>query len=214
MSATTTPRPRTFIYVDGFNLYYGAIRGGPNKWLDLQRYFRMLRPHDDIQAIRYFSAPISGPNLANQEAYLRALETLPLVQVVLGRFKSKQVKCNNTLCTHTGSRVFQTQEEKRTDVNIALAMLDDAYQGLCERMILVSGDSDLVPAIDLVKQRFPGVEVLVYVPARHKVRGAAVELRSAADHDRILPLNFLPLAQFPANIPDGAGSVISKPASW
>ena len=42
---------RSIIYVDGFNLYYGAIYNGPYKWLNLERYFQMLRPDDDVQAI-------------------------------------------------------------------------------------------------------------------------------------------------------------------
>lgn len=53
----------------------------------------------------------------------------------------------------------------------------------------------------------------MYVPSRNPVRGAAVELRAAADRDRDLPLNFLRLAQFPASIPNGSGGVILKPAS-
>jgi hypothetical protein len=31
---------RTVVYVDGFNLYYGALRGTPFKWLDLYGLFR------------------------------------------------------------------------------------------------------------------------------------------------------------------------------
>ena len=48
------PKPRSIIYVDGFNLYYGAIRGGAHKWLDLQRYVTMIRKGDDIRQIHYF----------------------------------------------------------------------------------------------------------------------------------------------------------------
>ena len=41
---------------------------------------------------------------------------------------SKNVKCTLTRCLHMGTRLFETHEEKRTDVNIAVYMLDDAYQ--------------------------------------------------------------------------------------
>jgi uncharacterized LabA/DUF88 family protein len=105
-------------------------------------------------------------------------------------------------------------EEKRTDVNIAVYMLDDAYQELAERFIVVSGDSDLVPAVTMLKTRFPDKEVIVYVPARSRVRGAAVELRAVADKDRTLPLEKLQHCQFPVRVPDGGGGVIVKPASW
>jgi uncharacterized LabA/DUF88 family protein len=93
-------------------------------------------------------------------------------------------------------------------------MLDDAYQDLCERFVIVSGDLDLVPAVDQVKARFPDKEVIVYVPARTRIRGAATELRGAADKDRTLPLRLLRHCQLPVSITDGAGVTIRKPASW
>lgn len=117
-------------------------------------------------------------------------------------------------CTHAGSRFFPAEEEKRTDVNIGVHMLNDVYQDVCDRLVLVSGDSDLVPAVHMVKARFPDKQVIVYVPARNPVRGAAVELRSAADKDRLLPLQLLPKAQFAAQVPDGAGGILTKPSSW
>jgi 6-hydroxy-3-succinoylpyridine 3-monooxygenase len=207
-------KPRSIVYIDGFNLYYGAIRGSPHKWLNLQRYFEVLRPDDDLQAVRYFSALVSGSARANQETYIRALETLPKVKVILGKFKSKQILCRHTTCAHQGDRIFTSQEEKRTDVNIAIHLLNDAYQDLCDTFVVVSGDSDLVPALNMLKYLFPAKTVVVYVPARNASRGAAVELRSAADRSRLLPLNILPKVQLPASIPDGAGGLILKPATW
>jgi uncharacterized LabA/DUF88 family protein len=93
-------------------------------------------------------------------------------------------------------------------------MLHDAQAGSCDRLILVSGDSDLVPAVNMVKSLSPAKEIIVYIPARSPIRGAAVELRSAADKDRLLPLGLLPKAQFPSRLPAGPGRTIPKPASW
>jgi len=205
---------RTIVYVDGFNLYYGAVRGSTNKWLDLQRFFDLLRPHDDIVRIHYFTALVDGKTKPNQEVYLRAVGSLGRVNIVLGKFKRKQVKCSNLSCTFLGNRFFQVPEEKRTDVNIAVFLLDDAYRDKCDHSIVVSGDSDLVPAISMLKTRFPKKRVTVYVPSRNPKRGAAVELRSAADKHRTLPLNLLALSQFPNPLSDGAGGLITKPASW
>ncbi len=206
--------PRTIVYIDGFNLYYGAVRGSAHKWLNLQRFFQLLRPHDNIVKVHYFTALVDGPTRPNQEVYLRALGTLPLVNIILGKFKKKQVRCSNSACTFAGNRFFDVPEEKRTDVNIAIFLLDDAYQNQCDHSIVVSGDSDLVPAISLLKVRFPQKRVTVYVPSRNPIRGAAVELRSVADKHRILPLILLPFSQFPNPLPDGAGSLLHKPASW
>jgi hypothetical protein len=35
---------RTFVYVDGFNLYYGAVKGTPYKWLDMRKYATFVKP--------------------------------------------------------------------------------------------------------------------------------------------------------------------------
>ena len=50
------------IYVDGFNLYYEVLKNTACKWLDLQRFFTLLRQNDDIRAIKYFTAIVEpGP---------------------------------------------------------------------------------------------------------------------------------------------------------
>ena len=145
---------RSIVYVDGFNFYKGALERykgqhatdsryqrpiwkGCYKWLDLQAYFTLLRPRDDIQRIRYFTARIHGKKVVRQRAYIRALETLPDVKVYLGRFKTRTVRLP------WSQRTIQVPEEKRTDVHIAVSLLDDAYQDHCDRFVVVSGDSDL-----------------------------------------------------------------------
>ena len=70
--------PRTIVYVDGFNFYYGVLKNTRYKWLDLERFFTLLRPHDDIQAIKYFTALVeAGAHRVRQETFLKALETTP-----------------------------------------------------------------------------------------------------------------------------------------
>lgn len=211
-SSSAKPKLRSIICIDGFNFYYGAVKGGPYKWLNLERFFTRLRPHDDICRIHYFTAFVTGPTLPNQQVYLRALETLPLVNIVLGNYKAKRITCTVPACLHTGTRRFSSVEEKRTDVNIAVQMMEDAYEDRCDQFVLVSGDSDLVPAVARVRNL--GKKVLVYIPARDPTRGAAVELRAAADSAKILPLDLLRHSQFPATISDGAGGALTKPATW
>ena len=212
--AVQPQKRRAIVYVDGFNFYYGALKNCPHKWLNLERFFCRLRQHDQIQKIRYFTAKITGSHLANQEAYLLALTTLPFVDVILGRFKAKQITCLVPACPNPGRRVFTTQEEKRTDVNIALWMLHDAQQDLCDRLILVSGDSDLVPAVRMVRDNFPGKEIVVYIPAKNETRGAALELRAEAHKNKTLPLDLLAKSQLPASIDLGGGRIVKKPAAW
>ena len=87
---------RARVYVDGFNLYYGALRGTPFKWLNPVRLTGLLPPRDwAIDRLRYFAARVSGkldPRApARQQVYLKALATLPEVEVHYGRFLAKTV---------------------------------------------------------------------------------------------------------------------------
>lgn len=111
MAAINPQRQRTIVYIDGFNFYYGALKHTQYKWLNLERYFSLLRPDDDIQAIKYFTAEVSGAPRLRQQAYLRALATLPRVTIILGKFKNKTVHCNEPSCSHSGNRYFETAEE-------------------------------------------------------------------------------------------------------
>lgn len=210
----SAPKKRASIYIDGFNLYRGAIAGTSHKWLNIQKFFELLRQDDDVVAINYFTAEMVGPQAVRQQVYLRALATLPKVRIILGKHKTKRLLCSVPLCTHSGDRMIVKYEEKRTDVNIAIRILDDAYQDVSDNIVLVSGDSDLVPALHAVKLRFPHKRLIVYVPARDRIRGAAVEIRSAADRNATLPLALLPKAQFPPEILDGDGNPIRKPLGW
>jgi hypothetical protein len=205
---------RAIVYIDGFNLYYGALKGGPYKWLNLERYFRLLLPNDNIQKIRYFTARVAGSHAIAQNAYLAALATLPLVEIILGKFKAKQIQGLCPSCPLPAPQFFSTFEEKHTDVNIALWMLHDAQKDLCDRLVLVSGDSDLVPAVAMIKNEYPQKEIIVYVPARNAVRGAAVELRNIADKNKTLPIQMFHASQFPPVIPNSSGPPIKKLATW
>ena len=49
-------RPKTIVYIDGFNLYYRALKETVYKWLDLGALFQELLPRNDIIGIKYFTA--------------------------------------------------------------------------------------------------------------------------------------------------------------
>lgn len=60
MNTPSTSTPRTAVYVDGFNLFYGALKGTPYKWLDLAALCGMLLPADHVVAIHYYTARVSA----------------------------------------------------------------------------------------------------------------------------------------------------------
>ena len=223
MPAPSTPSARrSIVYVDGFNLYYGALKGqNGHRWLDLATLFTRLRPDEALQHVHYFTARAGGADKEPQSAYLEALETTPLVEVHLGNFKRREIRCRVQACGHTGNRHFGKYEEKHTDVNIALRMLDDAHQDLCDQLVLVTGDSDLVPAIELVKRRFPEKGVAVYVPvngdsstrAKNARRNKVRQLSQVSDSAKPLPPEMIRGSQFPATLTHET-ETIQRPAGW
>lgn len=90
---------RIYVYVDGFNLYYGCLKGSPYKWLNLQKLSELLFQNHTITKIKYYTAPIKirendtdheKPN--RQQIYLRALRTIPNLEIIQGTFLTHAIK--------------------------------------------------------------------------------------------------------------------------
>jgi len=89
---------RTYVYVDGFNLYYGALRGTPYKWLNLPTLCTLLLPGYQVEKMKYFTAHIQArpddpDQPTRQQVYLRALSTLPNLEIILGHFLPNASPC-------------------------------------------------------------------------------------------------------------------------
>jgi hypothetical protein len=82
---------KVWVYIDGFNLYNGMIRGTPYRWLNLLEVCRKLLPQDDVERLKYFTARVD-PRVGDpdqplrQMRYWRALRTLGCVEIILGHF--------------------------------------------------------------------------------------------------------------------------------
>ena len=86
----------TTVYIDGFNLYYGALRGTPYKWLNPMEMSQRLLPNRDINRVRYFTARsvsfAHDPQArSRQGSYLRALRTIPELTIHYGRFSAHPI---------------------------------------------------------------------------------------------------------------------------
>ena len=169
------PKYKVITYIDGFNLYFGiriqAIKRGsihtPDPtwyrymWLDLQAMCdRMLTHRQELVAVKYFTAPITGSKgkQERQNLFLDALRTLPKVEIILGRFEPNRNECDR--CGHPAYH----PQEKKTDVNIATALICDALDNKYDTAILVTGDSDLVPALKAVKRIKPERRLVAAFP--------------------------------------------------
>lgn|SRR5487761_957997 len=203
------------IYVDGFNLYYGCLRGSPYKWLDLDALARRLFPRDTVHRIRYFTALVTARpgNLqapARQQMYLRALGTIPHVSTHLGHFLTHPVWMPIAHPRRGGAtsvEVIKT-EEKGSDINLATYLILDAFHRDCETAAVISNDSDLKEPITLV-QRELGIPVGVVNPHPASHRSRALQ----PTFFKQLRLSVLPACQFPSVLQDAQGT-FHRPATW
>lgn len=185
-------KQRAITYVDGFNLYYGLrdAKLGSSRWLNLTGVCSaLLRPDQRLELVRYFTARVRGDPTAQgrQAIYIDALRELGGIEIEFGQFLLNSVRCHQ--CNYTWSK----PEEKRTDVNIAVRMLEDASDDRCDIALVVSGDSDLVPPILSIRQRYPKKRVIVAAPPRRwgaqitQAADAAIQIRRATIRANRLP---------------------------
>jgi uncharacterized LabA/DUF88 family protein len=161
---------RTIAYVDGFNLFYGSLKGTAFRWLDLCAYFdRTLPEGHQLLTVKYFTARVSelphdrdAPK--RQDVYLRALKSHlgDRLQVVEGQFKVKNVRAPLSAPPHRTVDIIKT-EEKGSDVNLAVELVNDAWLDRFDCAAVVSNDADLERALRVVKQQ-RRKRVLLYTP--------------------------------------------------
>ena len=134
------------VYVDGFNLYYGAVKGSPFKWLNIGALCQRMLPNDAIQSIEYFTAIVSArpgdPGVpVRQQMYLRALRTISNLTIVYGHFLTHSARMVLT-GTNPAQKVWVDKtEEKGSDVNIAAHLLRDAFKAKFEVAAIITNDS-------------------------------------------------------------------------
>ena len=158
---------RTFVYVDGFNLYYRALRKTVYKWLDIAALCRASLPQSNsIIRVNYYTAHISGRTDATapgrQHTYLRALQSLPVVQVHFGKFLANlkwaglaqppSFRPSFSLPPSAAPEVAYVwkTEEKGSDVNLGVHLVRDAFIHAFDEAAVLTNDTDLVEAVRIV----------------------------------------------------------------
>ena len=159
--------------------------------------------------VRYFTARVfpdaDDPSKeAGQTAYLEALATLPDLSIHYGYFQPKELKCFDC------GRVKQTYEEKMTDVNIAVALLNDAQDDLFDTAMIVSADSDLIGPVQSVLHRYPGKRIIIAFPPRR----SSFNLREVASASFIIGQDKLRRSQFPDEVTRADGFILKRPPTW
>lgn len=213
-----TPR-RTIVYVDGFNLYYGCLKGTPYRWLDIGELCIRMLSKDEVVGIKYFTALVKDrpgqEGLASrQQTYLRALQTNPKLSVHLGHFLTRPVTRALVKPPKKGPKfreVWQT-EEKGSDVNLASHILVDGFRARYDLAVVISNDSDLKEPLRFVREE---LDAPVGILNPHPNRSWALSPRKLPRGSFFKPIRQSVLAdcQFPNTLQDAKGT-IRKPKRW
>ncbi|WP_419924909.1 NYN domain-containing protein [Candidatus Poriferisocius sp.] len=211
------PQPQTIVNVDGFNFYYGALKGNPDlKWLDYRELaVRLLRGHH-VEAVKYFTARVQDRRddrgLAQRlGVYIRALEEHSGVEVHLGQFKHREKNLPLVRGYRSGkikmARVVHT-EEKGSDVSLGAHLVRGACHKNMDVALVFSNDSDLQTPATMAEGE--GIAVVTVNP--HKQSEQPRRLLSG--DKRTLKRKLLEQCQLPDPVIGVKGSKIHRPKEW
>jgi len=206
---------RVVVYIDGFNFYFGlkAISRGDSSWkkfywLDIVAFFeKMMLPHQELVEVIYFSArPHDIKASKRQDLLFSANKLNPKFKLILGKYLKKDIGCRSC------GNVISTFEEKETDVRIATQLVNGVYKGKCDISIIVSADSDIIPAVELIRDIDPMHKIFAYFPPlRH-----SVNLENSCDAHKKLQ-NFkarFNQSMLPDEVTLPNGVVLTRPTTW
>ena len=206
---------KTIVYIDAFNLYYGALKDTPYKWLDPMALCRAMIPQNTVSRIKYFTARVQAraddPSQPQRQMfYFRALQTLPNIELIFGHYLT-HVTWMPRAKPHPDQNPFLQvikTEEKGSDVNIASHLLMDAFDNSFECAVIISGDSDLQTPVLMVANKF---HKAVGVLNPQKIDCKA--LKGVARFYKHIREPALQVSQFPPVLTDKQGT-FHKPPTW
>ncbi|MDR1452426.1 MAG: NYN domain-containing protein [Candidatus Margulisbacteria bacterium] len=199
-------------FIDGYNLYHAINNLGKNfnylKWLDIPRLMSFFTDSQEqkINAVYYFSAYADWKiSCERHKLYVRALVERGVIPI-MGRFKTKDREC---LRCHTK---WKGHEEKETDVNMALHILKMAFYKEYDEAFVVTQDSDIAPALKMIKQVNTLARIKVITPPniRH-----SRELIRVADKAASIKIGHLKNSLFPKDIVNSRGDIVlTRPVEY
>jgi len=198
------------IFIDGFNLYH-ALDGNPAyhryKWLDVSKMAKLFLPsNDELQKVYHFTAYPTwmADKTIRHKLYVQALKSTG-VEIVLGAFRRRDLFCHADC-----KKRFQKWDEKETDVNIAVKLFQSAVRDEYDKAYIISGDSDLIPAIRAVKETFPAKQIGIIIP----IGRPAELLKNVADFHMKMKEIHLQTSQFPDPLILSPTTSLSRPLKW
>lgn len=220
-------KKRILALIDGYN-YYHKINTffetfqKPVKWINYRLLLNSIlnSESDDIEnaSIFYFSAISTSAgekSIIKHLTFIEALKTVN-IDITLGKFKIKDIPrcrekercsaCRNI--TDDNDRYLRRHEEKETDVNIAIKLIEATLLDQYDKCFLFSGDGDFVPAVKRALFLKPEKKIIIVPPPPcttekdiSQSRYACTELIEASKNKAFL-INFdkIEKSQFPNEI--------------
>ena len=170
---------------------------------------------NQIIALRYYIARVSGERdpgkPRRQRIYLNALETINGLTIHYGHFLATTKRRPLAHPWPGAPRVVEVldTEEKGSDVNLALHVLNDAWRNAYDCAVVVSNDSDLAESLRLVKAQHRKLIGLITPGA--PLRKTSWQLRQHAHFTKPIRTWALEASQLPDPVP---GTSIRKPSAW
>jgi len=211
-------------FIDGFNVYHSVdnnFKSNAYKWLDLRTLSeRFIADNEKIKNILYFSAYCTwdARKKAKHKKYVRAISSRG-VEIILGQFQwvSKRfLKAKMDVLNQKPPSAklpdlieFKSHEEKKTDVNIAVKMIELATHGEFDTFYIISGDTDFVPAIKYIKRYHRNIKLINILPYGAK----GFKLAQVCDKQLQITEKDLKNSLLPDEIKIGKES-IKKPSSY
>lgn len=215
---------KSVFFIDGFNLYHAIDKSFAHnkyKWLDLRLLAENFIGLDEqISKIIYFTAYARWDQIKTQrhKTYVAAL-TSRGVEIAQGKFKRVEKNFNKRSMPVVSSDKsgedlpdrlrFQSFEEKETDVNIAVKLLEHAAQNQYDKFYIISGDSDFLPAIRSIKRNHRSIKLISILP----IRGKGFSLKQVCDEQRWITEDHLKNSLLNDQIKIGS-QTITKPVNW
>ncbi len=166
-------------------------------------------PGDTLEDVYYFTASAywDAGKVARHNLFIKAQKHFG-VKAVLGKFKEKYPKCKKC------KQEYMSHEEKESDVNLAISLVSLAYEKKYDKAFIVSGDSDFVSAIKLVRGKFPELRIGVLVPFNPRKPHIATHIRNAAHFHRNIERKHLLSSRLPIAISLASGETINCPPDY
>ena len=204
-------KTRVIAFIDGFNLYHSLrhLDGGQYKWLNLTSLAEafIIPRKEELVKIYYFTAYAHWLPHAQKrhEVFVEANKCINgSLEVVFGKFKEK-----NRICKKC-KKSYISHEEKATDVNISLYIFIEAYQDNYDKALIITADTDIIPAIQLTRSYFQSKELHIILPFNR--RGKIFKRFAHKVHK--IKKHHLERNQLPESVVSKEGKIFSRPSEW